>query len=148
MKVPTETFLRNVAEGKVYYFSSSRIQTAVAHYFICVKRTPQDFLILSCCTSQFETIERFVESRRLPNETLVAINEHDENNPFTKPTFINCNEYFLYTLEEFRKKYESETIDFSGEISEISYEEIVRSILASPLIEQEIKEELPDPDEL
>lgn len=39
-------------------------------------------------------------------------------------------------------------IDFSGEFSEISYEEIVRGLLVSPLIEAEIKEQLPDPDEL
>jgi len=39
--------------------------------------------------------------------------------------------------------YNSNTIDFSGEISDVHYEQIVVGLHSSPLIEPEIKELIP-----
>jgi hypothetical protein len=107
MKLPVETFVEAIAERKVYYFASERLNTPEPHYYICIKKTDDDILILSCCTSQFETVKRFVETRNLPYETLVYINPDadDQNCPFYKQTFINCNEYHSYTVEDFKNMY-------------------------------------------
>ena len=145
MKVPTELFIKGITEKKVYYFSSTQINTDIPHYFICIKRTDEDVLILSCCTSQFDTVKSFVESRNLPFETLVYITPADEINPFDKQTFVNCNEYFEYSVDDFRSKYETDSISFSGAISDGHYEQILIGIHASPLIAPEVKELIPQP---
>lgn len=150
MKVPIESFISSIKERKVYYFSSDKINVDNPHYFICIKKTEQDILILTCCTSQFETIKRFVETRSLPYETLVWIkpNEEDDDNPFIVDTYVNCNKVFEHTIEEFRNKYNSDLISFSGEISMNYYSQIVNGLNLSPLIEGEIKDCLPKIDDL
>ena len=90
MKLPVELFLSSVEEKKVYYFASNKINSIEPHHYICIKRTDNDLLILSCCTSKFETIAKFVETRSLPPSTLVYIKPSNQN-PFTLDTYINCN---------------------------------------------------------
>ena len=143
MKVPTDLFLQGIEEKKVYYFSSTRLNTPEPHYYICIKRTDNDILILSCCTSQFDTLRQYVETKSLPFSTLVWVSSKDDSNPFSKETYVNCNEYHPYTLDEFKQMYDSDAIDFSGEISDCHYEQIIVGIHDSPLIEPEIKELLP-----
>lgn len=150
MKIPIESFISSIKEQKIYYFSSDKINVDNPHYFICIKKTEQDILILTCCTSQFETIRRFVETRSLPYETLVWIkpNVEDDDNPFNVDTYVNCNFVFEYTIEEFRNMYNSNSISFSGEISMYYYSQIVNGLNLSPLIEEEIKDFLPKIDDL
>lgn len=143
VKVPTQTFIDSISNRKVYYFSSNQISSKVPHYFICIRRTEDDLLFMSCCTSQFDTVRKFVESRSLPFETLVHISPKDENNPFDKDTYINCNDLQTYTVEEFREMYDSNDVDFSGVISENHYEQILTGIHLSPVIEDDIKELIP-----
>ncbi|MCC6691551.1 MAG: hypothetical protein IT235_08475 [Bacteroidia bacterium] len=143
MKIPTDLFLKGIRARKVYYFSNNKINTEIPHYYVCIKRTDADVLILSLCTSQFETIKRFVESRNLPFETLVFI-APDIHNPFTKQTYVNCNEIHEFTVEELKEMYESEAVEFSGEISEGHYVQILLGLKASPMIDDETKDLLPD----
>lgn len=86
---------------------------------------------------------RLLEKNNLPNETIVWVSPADEENPFTKNTYVNCNEYFTYTIDEFKNLYESDKVKFTGEISEIHYEQILIGIQMSPLIDDETKELLP-----
>jgi hypothetical protein len=140
MRFSSAMFLDSIEEKKIYYFSSSVLNTNTPHNFICIKRTSDDLLILSCCTSKFETIKRFIETRNLPYETLVWLSE---NPIFTKDTYINCNQYFEFTLGEFRRMYENNTIEFRGEVSQSDFENIINGLLNSPLIDEEIKDILP-----
>lgn len=88
---------------QILYFSCPELNTPEPHYFICICRQPEDIIILSCCTSRFETVEKLIERDRFPNETLVYIPSSDLENLFTKNTYVNCNEYFPYTIEELWK---------------------------------------------
>lgn len=146
MKLPINLFLAAIGERKVYYFSTTKINTAEPHYFICLKRTDNDLLIMSCCTSQFGTIKSFVETRGLPFETLVWISPKDIENPFTKDTYVNCNESKTFTLDEFKDMYNSDNISYSGEISENHYKQILIGIHSSTLIDEETKLIVPNPD--
>lgn len=148
MKVPFELFLSAVQERKVYYFTSPKISSNIPHHFICIKRTDDSLLIFTCCTSQFESRKKFIESRRLPNETLVYIRPKEDGNPFTKETYVDCNTCYVYTYEEFQRMYNSAVVQYSGEISEIYYEQIIIGLHASPLIEEDIKDILPSKDDL
>ncbi len=145
MKIPVGLFIASLGEQKVYYFSSTRLNTEIPHYFICLKRTNNDILIMSCCTSQFETVRRFIQTRNLPYETLVCIKPADSN-PFTKETYIDCNNVHTFTIEEFIDMYGSDSVTYSGEISDNYYSQILTGIHKSPLIDLEIKEQLPIPD--
>ncbi len=148
MKLPVNLFLSAIAEKKVYFFSSDRISTTDPHFFICLKRTENDVLIMSCCTSQFETVQRFVISKRLPEETLVWITHKDASNPFNRDTYVNCNSSQTYTVDEFRQMYNSDAVKYSGEISEDHYHQILIGVKASPLIDDETKDALPDPESI
>ena len=145
MKVPTDTFIDAIGNRKVYYFSSTRLESDIPHYYVVVNKTDGDLLVLSVCTSQFDTVKRFVETRSLPTESLVYI-KPDTSNPFEKETFVNCNKCFTYTIDEFRSMYDANAIDYSGELSEGHYEQILTGIHSSPLIEEEIKDIVPKPE--
>jgi len=150
MKFPTDVFLSAIDDRKIYYFSTTKINTDSPHHFICLKRTDNDILIMTCCTTQFDTIRKFVESRSLPMETLVWISPDvkDIDNPFTEDTYVNCNNSLTYTIEEFRTMYDSEAVSYSGMISESHYHQILIGIHRSPLIDNETKELIPSPDSL
>lgn len=143
MKVPTDVFLCSISLQKVYYFACNRIDSPEPHYWICLQRTPDDVLVLSCCTSQVDTVERYIKYLKFLPETFVYISPKDSSNPFRKDTFVNCNNCQLFTVEEFRILYDSDRIDFSGEISEIYFQQILDGVLSSPLVDGETKSLLP-----
>lgn len=148
MKVPTEIFLKAIEEKKVYYFTSTLLESEEPHHFICIKRTDNDILLMTVCTSQFDTVKRFVEKKGMPYETLVWITPSDADNPFSKDTYVNCNNSFTYTVEEFKSMYEKDAVTWSGEIADVHYIQILTGILASPLIDDETKELIPHPDSI
>lgn len=145
IKLPTEFFLTTIEERKVYYFTNHQLNTDIPHYHICIKRKSNDFLILSSCTSKFETVKKFVETRKLPVETLVYL-KPSEQNGFNKDTYVNCNEYHIKSIDDFIKMYDTDQIEFRGEISFAHYEQILIGLHESPLIEEEMKDEIPRPD--
>ncbi len=150
MKVPLESFVSGIAEKKIYYFSTTEINSPSPHHFICIKRTDDDILVMSCCTSQFSTVKNFVESRKLPNETLVWIapDKNDHNNPFTKDTYVNCNDSFTFTVDEFRERYSNDSVNLSGELSDLHYEQVLIGLHKSPMIDQETKDLIPKPEDV
>lgn len=150
MKLPIKLFTSSIKEQKILYFSSQHLNSDESHYFVCIKRTDNDVLILTCCTSKFDTVRKFVESRHLPNETLVWIkpDPKDSENPFTIDTYVNCNNVFSYTMEEFQNMYSSNSLSIVGELSLNYYTQIINGLIASPLIEEEIKDCLPKIDDL
>jgi hypothetical protein len=77
-----------------YLKSSSKLNIDIPHHFICVKRTENDILVLACCTAQFNTIS------------------NNNDHPFKKETYINCNDCFIYTVREFESMNDSEIISF------------------------------------
>jgi hypothetical protein len=143
MKFPVETFLAGIAERKLYYFSNKKLNTEIEHHYICIKKTDNDVLILSCCTSQFDTIRNFVESRNLPNSTLVWISPVDGDNMLTKDTYVDCNNVHLSSIEEFKTMYDADSITFTGEISESHYVQILIGLHDSPLIDNATKKLIP-----
>ena len=136
-------FEAEIRTGKVFYFSCPELNTNIPHYFVCVVRQPDDIIVLSCCTSQFETVKRLIEMRRFPYETLIFMSAGDPQNPFIYDTYINCNEYFPYSVQEFWEMYQDGEIQIIGEIPDDSIEQILIGFRSSPVIEQELKLLLP-----
>ena len=146
VKIPTPTFLDHISEKKIYYFSSNKINSKEPHFFICLKRD-DNLLLMSCCTSQEEKLKKHIEKRGLPFETLVYV-AHSTSNVFIKDTFINCNTCFEYTIDSFRDMYESNSIEYKGEINDNHYFQILNGIKKSPVVENDIKNKIPNPESI
>lgn len=56
MKLPLNFFLQGIDEKKVYYFSSTKLNTAIPHYFICILKGEKDTLLLVFAALPTETI--------------------------------------------------------------------------------------------
>lgn len=139
MKLPVSLFVEGISPGKVYYFSSEKLTTSVPHFFICVSRTENNLLILVCCTSQFEKRKKFIESRNLPYSTLVWI-KPNEDNGLNIDSYVDCNSYYDYMVNDFAKLYENDLLEYKGEISESHLEQIRIGLQDSPIIEEFVKD--------
>ena len=138
-------FVANIKDKEVYYFSSTMLNNDEPHYFICMKRTANDILILTVGTKQFDTIRRYIENRSLPMTTLVSIPDKldDFESPFKKETHVNCNNYFDYTVDEFKIMFDNNDIKEKGTLPDEYYEKILIGMHDSTVITPEKKLELP-----
>jgi hypothetical protein len=139
MKLPIEFFLQGIDEKKVYYFSSTKLNTSVPHYFIAVLKGSKDTVILVCCTTDREDKRKKRIEKLGLHSTLVWI-KPDNSNGLTKDTFVDCNSFFEYSIDDFKTMYENDLLEYKGEISETHYEQIINGLLDSPTIPTEIKE--------
>jgi hypothetical protein len=143
-----EQFAKEIVPGKVLYFSCEDLGTFEPHFFVCIVRQPDDIYILSCATSKLETMRRLVERKRFPNETIVYIPSADETNPFSLDTYINCNEYFPFAINELWDLYTQGELTIRGNIAFESLHQIIIGFHSSPVVELELKDLLPDPDDM
>lgn len=142
--IRSSLFPQTIKPGSIYKFSSTQINTPIRHYFICIVRDDGDCLILACCTSQFEGRKNYVErNAHIPESPLVWIAAPNEDNELTEDTYVNCNNYFEYRVEDLRQKYDAGTLDYKGEVSESHYVQIINGMRESPEIEEDIKDRLP-----
>lgn len=134
-----QLFRLSISERKIFKFRTKKIQSNTPHFFIHIKMVEDSTLIMMCCTSQLDTISRFIEKNKLNLQTIVNI---PPNPPFTKDTFVNCNGVIKFTLDEIKEMHGKELLTISGEISIFIYNQIIRGLLLSPLIENELKDTL------
>lgn len=139
MKLPTELFLSTIKSRQVYFFSNEQIKTPIPHYFICICIISEGNIFFVCCTSQFEKRKNFIEKRNLPSTTLVWL-KPDTKNGLKKDSYVDCNSYYPIPRSKIRNLYENDNIEYSGEISEDHYIQILKGLIASPLIEENLKE--------
>lgn len=92
-----------------------------------------------CCTSdKNDKRKRRIEILGL-HSTLVWI-KPDDNNGFTKDTFVDCNSVFEYSVRDFKTMYEQELLEYKGEVADSHYEQVINGLLESPNITDDIKE--------
>lgn len=108
MKLPIDFFLQGIKERKVYYFSSTKLNTSAIHYFICVLKSTDDTIILVCCTSDRDNKRKERIEKLGLHRTLVWI-KPDERNGLVKDTFVDCNsvltkKFLSLTLHLFNQK--------------------------------------------
>lgn len=144
-----EQFENEIKLRKIFYFSCPELNTDVPHYFICFSIHPVGVVNLSCCTSQFETVKKLIERGRLPYETLVYIPKEFHDNPFTLDTYVNCNEFFSYYVHELWDMYNKGELKLIDELLPLeSFVQMIIGFNSSDLIEQELKDSLPNQEEL
>ena len=143
-----QQFQADIKARAILYFSEPVLNTPIPHYFVCVGQSVDGELLFSCCTSQFETVRGLIERRRYLETTLVYMSPADTDNPFTSETYVNCNEYFAYSIQHLWNLYLHGQLSFYGELPLHSFEQILIGFRDSNQIEEEIKDALPNIDDL
>lgn len=144
MQIPSKIFLQSIEEKKVYFFSTKLDIPTNNHRHICITKTEDNNIIFTCTTTQEETLNKFLAKKGIPSSTVVYIPQ--ELPCFTKNTFVNCNNIVSISEHEFALAYDKGYIEYKGEISDNHYKQIINGIKDSPLVEEELKEILPNLD--
>jgi hypothetical protein len=145
LKALKSLFSQTITERDVYYFSTEKINTDDPHYFICIKKSDTDVLIFSCGTTQWEKRLNYIQKKGLSTNTLVYIDPAKAGADFKKETYIDCNKYIPFTVDEFDKHCRDKGIEYKGVLDEDYYEQILIGLHSSTEIEDAIKEILPKP---
>ncbi|MBC7523341.1 MAG: hypothetical protein H7239_02735 [Flavobacterium sp.] len=138
MDLPNLLIKNLLSGGNIFYFTSNKILSNEPHNFVLLKNHNK-LLYFSCCTKQYDTIQKYIIKSKNDENTLASLdyNKYD----FLKfPTFINCNNYTLYTELEFVNLYNNSKIKFKGVLDIAEFELIKKGLLLSNDIEQEIKD--------
>ncbi|MBU1692712.1 MAG: hypothetical protein KJ726_01660 [Verrucomicrobia bacterium] len=136
----TDAMLRlTLRGGTVYYLQHRDLSSAEPHYFVVLNLDPlgDDVLVLAMASSKVTSVRN--RSRNLPPETLVEISP-TEYADFTLQSIVDCNHRFRVTRQELLQKLQAglawEKIPLSAEI----LAKLRRGMLASSLIEEDIKD--------
>lgn len=129
----------------IFYFENANISSSEPHYYVCINKTDGGVILLTICTSQEETIRKYVRLNTLVDEsTIVWIKTgYDDLHPFTKDTFINCNNVFEFTKEEFNNLKSQNKITTKGVLAEGKFQEMLDGIHSSNILAEELKAIIP-----
>lgn len=124
--------------GSVYYFVDRGLNSPEPHYFIVINSDPieQEVLVLNVITSQVEKVRQRRSS--LPG-TLVEIQpgEYDE---LSKPSIVDCNNVFRRSLAELVEMTLHGAVVAKMQVSDDIIAALRAAALASPMVEQDIKD--------
>jgi len=142
--VPPEVAIKaTIKSGSVYYFVEESFSSHEPHYFIVLNRTPikDNVILLVCASSKIEKVTR----RRLhcPSETLVSISPV-QYAVFKYETIIDCNNVFEKPIDHLVDKLAQGKLRSEDEMAPILVANLREGVIASPLIEEYIKELLKD----
>jgi hypothetical protein len=124
--------------GSVFYSSDRALTSSEPHYFIVVNPKPldQQLLILTIVTSQVEKVRR--RRRNLPGTTVeIGPADYDE---LSVLSIVDCNVIFRRSLRELVEKIERREVISKSDVPAKVLAAIRTALLASPLIETEIKD--------
>jgi hypothetical protein len=125
--------------GSVYYLQHSSLSSPEPHYFIVLNINPHgdSFLVLAVASSGVEKVRR--RNLHLPSETLVEILP-GEHHGFPLHTIVDCNHWFRVTKEELLIKLKARVASEKDPLPPDILAKLRQGVLASPLIEAEIKD--------
>lgn len=125
--------------GSVYHLQDRRLTSAEPHFFVVLNLDPHGdaFLVLAVASSKIDNVRN--RSRNLPSETLVDISP-DEYGDFTVQSIVDCNHAFRVTRQELLQKLQAGHASARLQMSTVILNELRQGMLASPLIEDEIKD--------
>jgi hypothetical protein len=135
-EVPWEIKL-TLRPGSVYYFVDRHLTPGEPHYFIVVNVQPLEdqVLVLTVISSQVEKVER--RKTHLPGTTVrISPAEYEE---LTKPSIVDGNFVVRKSLAELVAKMRRKEIVPKRDLPGNILHAIQQAILASPLVEEEVK---------
>ncbi|MGH1337023.1 MAG: hypothetical protein ACRBFS_12935 [Aureispira sp.] len=135
-----EAFIKAIGPKKLYKFSSNKLTTNIPHFFVCITTTQNEIVVFTCCTSQLEKRQSYIERYNLPYSTLVWIKAPNNLNELYKDTYVDCNKNFNYSYNDLRALYDNGTITYEGDIEEAEWLQIIQGLLDSPRIDELVKD--------
>lgn len=128
----------NISEGSIFYFEKDCPIGIKEHMHVCIKKGDR-ILLFSTCTSQKDTVYRFITRRNFdPNTYPMFV--PDNANEFDKDTFVNCNNVYEIGNKEFAKLIEDGMVRrIAGCIDGTGLQAIAKGVKLSKTIERNIK---------
>ena len=134
----SEEELFDVSEKDIFKFtaefSGGSQQGIPDHYHICVK-TEDSYMIFNCCTSHSGKVKDRI---KFFGRTYVEVTNM-RRTQFTQPTFVDCDNVFTISKDDFDQYMHDGVVQFAGLISGSDYESIVKGILSSDMVEESTK---------
>jgi predicted metal-binding transcription factor (methanogenesis marker protein 9) len=141
MELPANLILSSLEEGKIYFFKDNPPTGISKHLHVCIKKNEEKTIFFTCCTSQENTMSRLIKYQGLNPETIVRIKKDFLNHLDADDTFVNCNNVYMCTFDEFCSGINDGRISSSiGEMSKAHYFKIINGILKSDLVPIEIQD--------
>lgn len=132
--------LKNLEEGHIYYFAPSVKIGIPDHRHIFLRKSADEMLIFSCCTSQQNTMEKLIAINGWSDSTIVKLTPNKQNR-LTTDTYINCNSLQIISADDFFNEYKQGNVDINNaEIDEMSFLAIEHGIIQSDLVDEETKD--------
>lgn len=129
--------------GSVYYFQHRDLFSEKSHFFIVLNLTPvgDEFLVFTVVSSKIDSVK--ASRKDLPAATLVEITPA-EYGDFTLDSIVDCNTVFQKTRQELLLKLQTGLAFEKSRMPADILDKIRRGVLASPLIEDSVKDLLRD----
>ena len=148
MILPHSLYTSTVAEKDIFYFVTDKINSSEPHYFICIKKTNNQILLFTCCTTKGGKRESHLLKTNGSLETIVYIRPGHQGNKLTQESYVDCNNYQEFTIDEFKSICDSGKIQYKGTLSDDYYIQILIGLHKSDNISDETKDILPKPDDV
>jgi len=141
IELPANFFVNSIEEKEVILFRASK-ETVDPHFYICIKKTKEDVLMLALSTTQKERILKFVSINNCHPDTIVEIkpNSEDSDSVFNKHCYVNCNDVYPYTSEELKTMHDKGLLKPIGILHQKYYEAIVNGICLSQLVDNDFQD--------
>lgn len=140
--IPPEVAIKaTLGPGSVYYFPEESLHSPEPHYFIVVNVDPLNdtAIILACSSSKIDKVKD--RRKAFPNITLVEINP-EQYEDFSLHSIIDCNVIFEKLVSQIIEKLSNGNLQLKKEMDLSLVDSIRKGIIASPLVENRIKDTL------
>ena len=142
-EVPPEVTIRaTIQPGSVYYFHHEDIvYSNEPHYFVVINIDPstEQVIFLVCASSRIDKVKE--RRNNLPPETLVTVSP-DEYLEFKYPSIFDCNTVYLDNIEHLIQRLVKKQLELKLEMNIQLVEQLRQGVIASPLIQPLIKNQL------
>lgn len=140
MDLPGALLAQSVVEGKIYFFRDTCPIGIKGHMHVCIKIHDKVY-IFSSCTTQMATVRRRTELMGVSLETYPCFKKDRVNKFDAELTFVNCNEVYECTTEEFSQYLaDHSVIPFDGVIDAAGMAYIAKGIKLSKTVAKEIQD--------
>ena len=128
--------LKNLEERHIYFFEPTATIGIPNHCHIFLKKSGEDFLIFSCCTSQQKTMQKLIAINGWSQSTIVKLAPNIQNK-LTTDTYINCNSLQIISSDDFFDNFKQGSVTINNaEIDDVSFLAIENGIIQSDLVDE------------
>lgn len=142
-EVPPEVTIRaTIQPGSVYYFHHEDIlYSHEPHYFVVINIDPstEQVILLVCASSKIDKVRE--RRSNLPPETLVTVSP-DQYREFKYPSVFDCNTIYSDNVENLIWRLAEKQLELKLEMNMQMVEQLRQGVIASPLIQPYIKNQL------